>query len=198
MNILKNMKFALILGAAVFACAVPQIGSANEASLNKPVVIRTVNFKSCVENSKLGKQEQANFEALKKQMENILAEKEKTLNEIAEKFEDPDYLDSLSPEAETEIKRNFRHLNQELTQLQQQYYQALSQTNMKVVQKLTDVVNKAADTVAKQNGYDLILNEESYFHSNPDLDVSSKIVVAMDQLFDDAKAKEKETAKPAV
>ncbi|MFQ5729127.1 MAG: OmpH family outer membrane protein, partial [Waddliaceae bacterium] len=81
--------------------------------------IGLVNFKACVEKSKFGKQEQDNFEALKKQMEGVLEEKEKTLSEISTKFNDPDYLDSLSSEAEAELKHKFRSLNQELAQHQQ-------------------------------------------------------------------------------
>lgn len=146
--------------------------------------IRVVNFKSCIEKSKQGKQEQASFESLKKQMETTLADKEKTLNDMATKFEDPDYLDSLSADAETELKRKFRKLNQEYTQLQSQYMQALQQTNFKVIQKLTEVVTKASATVAKQENLDVILNDESTFFASPDMDISNKVVAAMDQLFE--------------
>lgn len=174
---MKNLRNLFVL--LLTATTISQV----EGSVDAPK-IRTVNFKACVEKSKLGKQEQATFEALKKQMENSLAEKEKALNEMAAKFEDPDYLDSLSADAETEIKRKFRHLNQEYTQLQSQYMQALQQTNFKVVQKLTENVTKAAAEVAKQESLDLILNDEGAFFSSPTLDVSPKVVVIMDQTFD--------------
>ena len=84
-----------------------------------------VDFKECVEGSKLGKQEQSTFENLKKQMEKALEEQEKTLTDLATKLNDTDYLDSLTPEAETELKRKFRALNQEMNQVQSQYYQTL-------------------------------------------------------------------------
>lgn len=162
----------------------------------KPIKISIVNFKNCVEQSKLGKQEQANFEGLRKQMETVLEEKEKSLNEMATKFNDPDYLDSLSPEAETELKRKFRALNQELTQFQNQYYQSLNQTNFKVVQKLTEVVTKAAAQVAKDNKIDLILNEEGGFFYSPDLDISAQVISVMDQMFENEskELKDKPTA----
>lgn len=156
------------------------IGAAETKAAN----IKVVNFKTCVEGSKLGKQEQASFDALKKQMETSLGEKEKVLNEMASKFEDADYLDSLSPEAETELKRKFRQLNQEYNTLQNQYYQTLNQTNMKIVQKLTDVVTKASESVAKQSNIDLILNDEACFFSAKPLDISSQIIVSMDQMFE--------------
>jgi outer membrane protein len=154
---------------------------------NAPVKIRVVNFKTCVEKSKLGKQEQSTFDALKKQMESNLEEREKTLNDLAKKFEDPDYLDSLSAEAETEMKRNFRKLSQEYSTLQNQYLQALQQTNFKVVQKLTASVEKASAAVAKQNNYDLVLNQEGSFFVNPQLDASMQVVAAMDDMFEKEK-----------
>ncbi len=146
--------------------------------------IRIVNFKTCVEKSKVGVQEQSSFEALKKQMESVLSEKEKTLNDMALKFEDADYLDSLSPETETELKRKFRGLSQEFSQLQNQYMQALQQTNFKVIQKLTDKVSEAAKIAAKQNNIDLILNDDTAFHNNPSLDISSEVIAIMDKNFE--------------
>lgn len=153
--------------------------------------IRIVNFKTCVEKSKLGQQEQTSFEALKKQMETMLSDKEKTLNDMADKFNDPDYLDSLSPEAETELKRKFRALSQEAAAQQQQYSQALQQANFKVLDKLADTIEKASETVAKKNGFNVILNEDGTYYYDKDLDVSDQIVVVMDEIF----AKEAKEAK---
>lgn len=175
---MKRLSMSLVAAMSLFTL------SQVEAAADAPK-IRVVNFKTCVEQSKLGKQEQASFDALKKQMESVLGEKEKTLNEIATKFEDPDYLDSLSAEAETEMKRKFRTLNQEFSQLQNQYLQALQQTNFKVVQKLTDLVTKASAKVAQQEKIDLILNEEGSFFVDPALDISKSVIAIMDQMPDE-------------
>lgn len=146
--------------------------------------LRVVNFKYCVEHSKLGKQEQSTFDTLKKQMESNLQEKEKVLSEMARKFEDADFLDTLSLETETEMKRKFRQLNQEYSQIQNQYLQALQQTNMKVLQKLHEAVEKASATFAKQNNIELVLNSEGAFFTGPALDVSTQIISIMDDSFD--------------
>jgi len=166
---------ALGIAAVVFCSAAAPQGQLN---------IRMLNFKSCVESSKMGKQEQTQFEGLKKQMESLLEEKEKALAEIDDKMRDPDYLDSLSPEAETELKRKFRGLNGEINEMQNQYYQTLQQTNFKVIQKLTENVNEAAKQVAKDNGYDLILSEETCFFCKSEFDVSQQIITEMDKNFD--------------
>lgn len=162
-----------------------------------PAKIRVVNFQTCIEQSKLGKQEQTSFEALKKQMESALEEKEKVLNEMASKLEDNDYVDSLSPEAETEMKRKFRALSQEYAQIQNQYLQTLNQTNMKVLQKISEVVSAAAEAIAKQNNYDIVFNDEGTFYAAPAFDISTQVIAYMDQQFDKDAATKPANNKPA-
>lgn len=173
----KNVLYQLI--AALCLIAAPLV--AQDA---KPLKVGIVNFKKVVEESKMGKQEQANFEVLKKQMESVLEEKEKTLNELSVKFNDQDYLDGLSPDGENELKHKFRTLNSELGQIQSQYYQTLNQANIKILQKLNELVSQAAAGVAKDAQVDLILNEESGFYYAPDLDLSKKVIAALDALHD--------------
>lgn len=171
-----------------------------------------VNAKSVVSKSKFGKHEQETFDAMKKQMETILKEKEKKLTELANKLGDEDYLDSISPEAETELKREFRSLSQEFAQVQNQYYQTLQQANMKIMQKLSEIITRASEKVAKERKLDLVLNEDVTFYSNTPLDISDGIIKEMDIIWD-TEAKEelklpevpapkpevkKETPKPAI
>lgn len=172
-------KHSLVASAALAFCLCFNSVLATENSA--PAKIAVVNFKQCVEQSKLGKQEQASFEALKKQAESMLQDKEKALTEIAAKLDDSDYLDSLSNEAEAELKHKFRNLNQEMNQDQQRLYNALSQANFKIVQKLTDEVTKAAGEVAKAKGYDLVLNEESAFFFSSKLDITGEVVKMLDE-----------------
>src|SRR3990167_4018615 len=96
-SMIKINKKLVALGLAM-ALAV----SAASVQAAEALKIGVVNFKYCVENSKLGKEEQANFEGIKKKMEEVLEQKEKALTEIAGKFNDPDYLDTLSAEAEAD------------------------------------------------------------------------------------------------
>lgn len=179
---MKKKYFAILSTVAFIALS--SLCSAAPAGNDTPAKVRTVNFKSCVEQSKIGKQEQAAFEALKKQMESVLLEKEKVLNDMAAKMEDADYLDSLSSEAETEMKRKFRGLSQEYAQLQNQYLQTLNQTNMKVLQKINEVVAEASKTAAKQNNIDLVFNDETCFFASPSFDISQQIIAIMDQMHE--------------
>lgn len=190
---LKKRLAAAFVAASMFL-AVGANGSQSTVSpTNKPLKIAVVSFKTCVEKSKIGKQEQANFESLKKQMETVLEEKEKNLNEMATKFNDPDYLDSLSAEAETEIKRKFRTQSQELTGYQNQYMQILQQMNMKVIQKLTEATTEASKQYALDKKIDLILNEESFYYS-PELDISNEIIAILDKKFEKEATEQKDKA----
>lgn len=84
-----------------------------DASANTTLRIGIVNTKKCLEESKLGKQEQANFEKMKHQMESVLQEKERTLEDIESKLNDDDYMDSISDEAASELKRKRRTIRNE-------------------------------------------------------------------------------------
>lgn len=169
---MKKLITALAFMSVAFAGTV----SAEEA---RPLTIRYVDFKKCIETSKMGLAEKEQFEAMKKKMETALEEKQKELNALASKLNDPDYLDSLSPEAETDLKRKGRALSQELAEMENQSYQILNQTNFKVVQKLTEAVSQASKSVAKRNKIDVILNEESCFFESADLDITDMIVDEM-------------------
>lgn len=184
----------------VSAQTVDSLNNQTESSpnLHKSLKIGVVNFKVAVEESKAGKLEQANFENLKKQMEAVLEEKEKSLTELAAKFNDPDYLDSLSSEAENELKHKFRTMNQDLTQIQNQYYQTLNQANMKILQKLNDHVAVAAAKFAKEKGYDLVINEDSIYFSQSVLDVTRPVIEMMNIDFDKEQKEAKNAPAPLI
>jgi outer membrane protein len=143
-----------------------------------------VNFASCVMESKLGKQEQSSFETLKKQMASLLEDTEKQLTELSGKFNDKEYLDSLSPEAEEELKIKLRTLNEELGRYQNQYYQVLNQANMKLIQVMQSNINTAAEKVAKEKKLAMIINKEACFFYSPALEITSSVVAEMDKTYD--------------
>lgn len=190
---MKQLKVLTIALLAIGCLAMPL--TAAEAQSARTPSIRVINFKVCVELSKYGKHEQGAFDGLKKQMETVLGEKEKVLKDMATKMEDPDYRDSLTPEAETDLTRKFRSLDKEFTQIQTQYYQTLQQANYKILQKLQDFVTKAANKVALQMGIDLVLNEEGCFYASRELDISSQVVAMLDKMYDEDEASKAQEGK---
>ena len=146
--------------------------------------IGIVNFATCVADSKVGKAEQANFEGVKKQLSGHLEKTEKELNDLAMKLNDPDYMDGLSPEAETDLKEKIQNLNEELSRYQSQYYQVLNQANMKVVQLLSSKVNAASEIVAKEKKLDLVVHKDACFSYSTDLDITNLVIIKMDKAYE--------------
>jgi len=112
-----------------------------------------------------------------------LKKKRSNLMTSLKKLNDTDYLDSISAEAETELKRKARSIQSDLQQHQQQFYQSLQQANFKVVQQLTEAIGKASKKVAETQNLDLVLNDEVAFFSNSALSVSKDVVKEMDNNF---------------
>lgn len=151
--------------------------------------VAVVNFSNCMTESKIGKQEQASFESLKAQMTSLLEDSEKQISELAAKFNDAEYMDGLSPEAEDEMKAKYQQLSEEMNRYQNQYYQVLQQANMKVIQNLGAQIQEAAEKVAKNKKLTMVINKEACFFHTPTLDVTDLVVVEMDKAFEQKNAK---------
>ncbi|MCX6987534.1 MAG: OmpH family outer membrane protein [Chlamydiae bacterium] len=152
-----------------------------------------VNFAHCISDSKIGKEEQASFENMKGQMAAHLEGTEKQINELAAKFNDADYMDGLSPEAEEELKNKIRSLSDELGRYQNQYYQVLNQANMKIVQTVSATIQSAAEKVAKDKKLNMVVNKEACFFYNPATDITNLVIAEMDKNFELESKKKKVT-----
>ncbi|MEM8727195.1 MAG: OmpH family outer membrane protein [Chlamydiota bacterium] len=154
-----------------------------------------VKYGSCVTDSKYGKQEQESFEKLREQMTALITDIEKQLNDIATKFQDPEFIDSLSPEAEQEMKGRFQSLNEELNRYQNQYMQVMQQANMKLVQTVNNHISKASETIAKKKKIPMIVREEACFFYNPSFDITASVIEEMDKSYSQEESK---TVDPAL
>jgi len=153
-------------------------------------LIGVVNFATCITESKAGKKEQENMESMRKQMSTLIEDTEKELREIATRFEDTEYLDSLSPKAEEELKVKFQTLQEDLNRYQNQFYQVLNHANYQMMQKMSGNTSKAAEKVASEKHLDYIMNKEACFYIRSDLDVTSLVIGEMDKNYElDSKAR---------
>ena len=153
-------------------------------------LIGVVNFATCISESKTGKKEKENRESMRKQMSTLIEDTQKEIDEISTKFEDPEYLDSLSPKAEEDLKVRFQALQEKLGQYQNQFYQVLNHANYQMIQKMSGNIAKAAEKVASERHLDYIMNKEACFYIRSDLDVTTQVIGEMDKSFElDAKAK---------
>lgn len=184
---MKNLRHLFVCAGAALALLTSQASWAQQPAQpyqsNQGFKVGVVNSKKCLEDSKLGKQDTADFKKMQAQMETILQEKVRALEEIESKLSDDDYIDSITPEAEASLKQKKRELRKEAVGLESQYMQTLQQANVKIVQKLTDVISKASEQVAQEMGLDYILTDEACTFYNKNLDVSDRIVAKMDQIY---------------
>jgi outer membrane protein len=176
------MKKLKVIGS-LFLLMAGFVLATSAASSQQPPKVGVVNFKNCIESSKVGKQEQARFDELKKQLEKTIDTKEKELQDMSGKFSD-EYLDTLSPEAEAELKGKFKNLSQELSQLQNQYYNMLNQANYQIVSRLQDSISKAAKKISEAKGLDMAINEEICFFYSSNLDITKEVISEMDTQFE--------------
>lgn len=176
-NVLSKHFRTLCLGLSM-CLAFGTVTAATAAETN--LRIGLVNFKLVIEKSKIGKQEQDMYENMKKQIESILTEKQEEFSKIAKKLEDEDFRDSQKPEAIKKLEDQYRQLGQELSQGQNQYYQALQQANFKILQRIAEVVSKASEEVATAKNLDLVLNDDNAFFNSQQLDVTEDVIAQMD------------------
>jgi outer membrane protein len=161
--------FALLLAGSAFAA---------DNSLG------VVNFTTCITDSKPGKKEQENMENIRNQMASLIEETEKEIKELSAKFEDTEFLDSLSPKAEEEMKLKYQTLQDDLGRYQNQYYQVLQHAQYQLIQKMSGNIAKAAETVAKERKLDYVINKEACFYIRSDLDVTNSVIAEMDKSFE--------------
>jgi outer membrane protein len=174
------MKKMLLLSCAALALFVSQ-GHAEELKIGY------VNVKTCIEKSKHGNDEKVAFEALKKQMTETLEKSDKELADLAKKLEDQDYLDSLSPAAEEELKGRFENLSQEFVRYQNQYYQLLQQANYRMLSSLHESISKASEDVRAKQKLTFILNQDSAFAASSAYDLTEAIIQAMNANYEKQK-----------
>jgi outer membrane protein len=159
-------------------------------------LIGVVNFSTCITESKAGKKEQENMDSMRKQMSSLMESTEKELKEIAAKFDDAEYLDSLSPKAEEELKTKFQTLQEDLNRYQNQFYQVLNHAHYQMLQRMNAAASKAAEKVAGQKQFGYVINKEACFYIRPDLDVTSLVINEMDKAYEIEAKKVSENEQP--
>lgn len=154
------------------------------AQADEGKLIGVVNFASCVTDSKSGKKEQENLENMRKQMASLIEDADKELREMAAQFEDPEYLDSLSPKAEEEMKAKFQARQEDLSRYQNQFYQVMNQMQMQMLHKINGNISKAAEKIAHEKNLDYVMNKEACFYIRSDLDVTAEVITEMDRSYE--------------
>ena len=183
----------------ILATAVSLITANSLMAEQKPLKIGIVNFQSCAQESKIGKKQHENMENMKSQMQKQIQDIDAKLQESSKKYQDPEYVDSISPEEEKALKEKIQTLNNELMKLQNQFYQVLQQANMNLHQTVNASVQEASSQISKAKEFSLIIPKEATFACEGSLDVTQVIIEEMDKIFDTQEknqAQKNEAIKP--
>jgi outer membrane protein len=143
--------------------------------------IGVVNFASCVTDSKYGKQEEENMQTMRKQMASMAENTEKELKELTAKLEDTEFVDSLSPKAEEEMRLKAQTLQDDMGRYQNQFYQLLQHAQYQMYQKMGNHIAKASKAVADELHLEYVINREACFFIRDDHDVTKSVISAMDK-----------------
>ncbi len=168
----KKILFILTCFAATYA----------QAKENWPV--GTVDLEKCVTESKTGQEEQKKVKETESQMQTLLKDRQKELEKITHQLNDPDFVDSLSPEAEKELTAQYQKLSEEYGLYQNQLLQVMQQTNMQFYETMLKHVKKAATTVSKEHKMPFIIRKDLCLSFPSSADITPQIVAAMDRAFD--------------
>lgn len=155
-----------------------------------------VNFTTCITDSKYGKQEQETFDDARKKFMSIITDLEGQITEITNKLQDPEIVDSLSPEAQQDMESRSELLKEEFARCQNHYYQAVNQAQMQLIQLMTTHVAEAAASIAKEQKLSVILNKEACFYYEPKQDITTAVIEKMDKNFEKDVRAENKTATP--
>ena len=178
-----KFNFKTLLLSSLVASASPSF------AISKGANFGIVDFSTCISESKIGEKEQAGFDSLKNQIQSMLQDAEKQLTEVANKLQDQDYMDSLSPEAEMELKGKHQALSEEYVRYQNQYYQVLNQANMRVIQTMSQYIAQASQEVAKEMKIPLVVSKEAAFYYDPNFDMTQLVIEKMNKDFDSQQKK---------
>lgn len=161
------------------------LASCTAAAHADDLKVGVVSLERCSNESKLGKKEQANFESINKQLSSIIADLESQMQTMVNDFNNPEVMDSLSPEAEEEMKMKFQGLNEDYHRTKQQYMQVMNQAQMQRVQTLTDKAAEASQKVAKEKGLSFVVRDDACFYYNTNqADITADVINVLDKEFD--------------
>ncbi len=145
--------------------------------------VGVVDFGACLGKSYLGQQENTKWESMRNEMVTMIEGKQKELQEIADKLNNPDYIDTITAEAEKELEMKARSLSEELQLLGNQSDQALQQASTKIMQSLKSEVDKACEYIAREKNFDYILNKDTCFYFKKPTDITPLVIQEMNRHY---------------
>lgn len=183
---MKKSLLALLVAGASLAST----NSFAEAS-NLPGI---VNFQACVSEAKIAQEKQKELEGLEKQFRVRIDEIQKRCKEIDEKLGNEAYIDSISAEAEENLKKERQAEVQKLMSAQNEFQQIMQQQQMAFQQSFVLSLGDAAKQVAKERGHSYVISKDACLFYDDNLDMTKDVVAKVNAVYD-AQKQELEKAK---
>jgi outer membrane protein len=140
-----------------------------------------VDFGRVLQTSSKAKAEEKQLQSLQKELEDQVNKVEKEVNGLAEKLQNPDYVDSLSQEAEQDQRNKLRMMAEERMRLIQNVTGQYQQAQQRFYQQVGMMVAKASAELATTRKLDAVLNREALFYADPKIDCTDEIIKLMDK-----------------
>ncbi len=145
--------------------------------------IGVIDSMACVEKSYLGQNENQKFEDLRNNMIATLEKQQQKVQEIDKKLSDTNYRDTITPEAEEQLMAQRAELIQELQMLNQQAQQSFDQASQKFSIEMKNQINKVAEYIAREKGFDLIIDKQNCYYFKSPSDITPLIIQELNRHF---------------
>lgn len=139
-----------------------------------------VDFNQVIHSSQKAQTEQKALDSLRKELEGQVTTIEKEIQTLSDQLKDPDHLDSLSQEAEGEMRLKLQGLAEERMRMIQAVTGQYQQAAQKYLQSIAQAVGQVSAEVAKKRGLQMIVNKESVFYALPEADCTQDVIQLLD------------------
>lgn len=188
-----NSLLALVVAAAISACseksapqqqavsAAPDTTVAAAAAINIRFIDADSVMKSYTLAQQLMEEQQRETNRLQQWYESKQRELQGMANNIGQKQQNNVYLSQASMDQDMQA---FQKKGQEAESYFQSQQQRLANSNLAVMQRLTDTINAFVKDYNATRGYDAILYKESAVFFNPSLDITAEVIEGLNKRFE--------------
>ena len=154
-----------------------------------------VNFQTCMEKAKIAQDKRRELEGFDKQFRVKIDEIQKRCKEIDDKLNNVEYVDSITAEAEENLKKERQAEMQKLMGTQNEFQQIMQQQQMAFSQSFMISLGDAAKKVAKEKGLSHVIAKEACLYYEDNLDLTEDVISKINALYDKQQREAEKTAK---
>lgn len=187
-----NKKLFLLLAATSLISSKTALGA---AATGAPGV---VNFQTCMEKAKIAQDKRRELENFDKQFRVKIDEIQKHCKEIDDKLNNVEYVDSITAEAEENLKKERQAEMQKLMGTQNEFQQIMQQQQMAFSQSFMISLGDAAQKVAKEKKLSHVIAKEACLYYDDNLDLTEDVIAKINAIYDKQQREAEKATKEEV